>query len=412
MPPLETVLGENADVVHDTDFQMLLFATTMTPLGVAIMSPLLDSLIDPFGVTTVRIGLIMSAFTAPSVLFIPLTGIVADRYGRKPLLVGGLLLFGVAGTAIVLTTDFEVVLGLRLCQGLGFAAFLPIVVTSIGDIYQGPQEATAQGVRVAVSGFAQALFPLVAGLLAVFAWQYPFLLYALAVPIALLVAVRFDESHPDSDPGATSQEGLSLRRLLAERRVLTVLLARTIPPFLYVGFLTYNSILVVRLLGASAGEAGVVVAIASLVLATGSSQAGRVTAWFDSRLRPLVVANLLMAVGLGVVAAAVSVSVVVAGVLSLGLGFGLLVAFYRSIITGLAPPAVRGGLVSVSEAAGRLASTTSPLVFGAVIGAATPLVGFETALRVTLLGIGAVGGAFGVGCVLLISASPPVTTAE
>jgi MFS family permease len=63
-------------------------------------------LIEPFGASSATIGLIMSAFTAPAVVMTPVIGVIADRFGRRPVILSGLVLFGTAGTAITLTTTF------------------------------------------------------------------------------------------------------------------------------------------------------------------------------------------------------------------------------------------------------------------------------------------------------------------
>lgn len=106
MCSLTAVFGDEADILQETDFQVLLLATVTGPLGPALSSPLLDTLTSPYGVSGTRIGLLLSAYTAPAIVIIPLIGVLTDRYGRKPLLVAGLVLFGIAGTALSLTMRF------------------------------------------------------------------------------------------------------------------------------------------------------------------------------------------------------------------------------------------------------------------------------------------------------------------
>jgi len=100
---------------------------------------------------------------------------------------------GCAGVALTLTTDFRAVIALRVRQGVGGAAIVPVIITGIGDLYVGPVEATAQGLRLSTSGVTQAVFPAIAGVLVVAAWQYSLLLYAIAIPIAGVVALRLEE---------------------------------------------------------------------------------------------------------------------------------------------------------------------------------------------------------------------------
>lgn len=157
---LESLLGKDADVLSQRNFQALLVTNLLAPLGVPLLSPILSSLTEPFGVSTARIGLLIAAYTAPPIVLIPIAGILADRYGRKPVMLTGVLLFGVGGMGIAFVTDFRLAIGLRLLQGVGFAGLTPIIITSIGDLYVDSREATAQGVRFMSSGVYQSVFPL------------------------------------------------------------------------------------------------------------------------------------------------------------------------------------------------------------------------------------------------------------
>ncbi len=447
--PLDLLLGDETEVLADPSFQLLLVANLMAPLGTALVSPLLSSLTGPFGVSETQVGLLISAYTAPPIVTIPLAGVLADRYGRKPLLVAGLLLFGTAGSAIALTTDFTVALALRFLQGVGFAGLTPMIITSIGDLYRGTTEATAQGVRFTTSGVYQSVFPLVGGALVGIAWQYPFLIYAMAFPIAGAVAWWFPEpaalpaadetgaapttgegdaaaddpagdgpADPEPDGGASErpdrrEQLRQLGRLLAHRRVLAVIVARGLPMFIWIGFLTYNSIVVVGLLGGTPTAAGLLVTVNSVGLAVGASQAGRISAWFDSRLWPLVGANVGLGGGLAVVTLSPSVAVAAVGAAALGVGFGVALSLTRSLTTALAPPSLRGGLVSVAESVGRLTSTVAPVVMGAAVAAAVPLVGFDAAVRLTGVGVGVVFAAGGSLALVVAAVSPlPAVTPE
>jgi ACDE family multidrug resistance protein len=408
MTPITSLFGQDGDVIRDVNFQLLVLANLMGPLGTALVSPLLDSLTGPFGVSGTRIGLILSVFSAPAIVVIPLVGIIADRYGRKPIIVTGLLLFGTGGLGIAFTTDFNVVLALRLLQGIGFAGLLPLIVTSIGDLYDGSREATAQGLRFASSGLSQAFFPLVAGVLVVTAWQYPFFLFGLAIPIGIVVSFLLDEptdavtdTDGTGDYRPDADEADSLRSLLAHPSVAAILVGRSIPPFVYIGFLTFNSFLVVKVLDGSPQVAGILVALVSLVYALAGSQAGRITTRFRSRAGPLVAANLSLGVGMTVIALAPHVLMTVFGTVLLGVGIGINLSLYRSIITGVAPPVLRGSLVSVGASLSRVATTISPIIVGSLIGFFEPSMGFAAAVRTVVLVVGVAGGATGLVCVAI-----------
>jgi ACDE family multidrug resistance protein len=420
----ETLFGEDAGILRRRQFRLLLLANINAALGTALVSPLLEALTGPFAVSDVRIGLLMTAFTAPPIVGIPLVGVVSDRYGRKPVLVAGLTLFGLSGAAIGLISTFEVALALRVLQGVGYAGITPVIITSIGDLYTGSAEATAQGLRFTSSGVAQATVPLVAGVIVSLAWQYPFLIYAMAVPIAVLVALYFeetgapaDDSAPVSaaapDGGTASSRGdyfTAVLKLLVQPKIAAVLVAFTVPSFLYIAFLTYNSFLVVRILDGTPGVAGVLIAVLSVIYAAAASQAGRVTDYFGSRVRPLVAANLLMGLGISVAALAPTIPVVIVGVAIMGLGVGLSFSLLRSVLTRLAPETYRGGLIGVGESIIRLANSVAPVVVGWLIAGFALTTGSDQAIRYSLLAVGIGSALVGTAAMIAAGAAPSVSS--
>lgn len=404
--------GDEAPIVGDRSFQLLVVAALPPVLGNTLVSPMLEALIEPFGASPVSIGLMISVFSAPAIVMISVAGGLADRFGRKRVLSGSLLLFGLAGTAIASTTDFGVVLGLRFLQGIGFAGIIPVIITCIGDLYEGDREVTGQGIRFMASGLSGAVFPLLAGVLVLAAWQYPFLLYAMAVPVALALHVWFEEPGPSTGtPAARSNaEGSYLGDLLElgrRRRVLALVVARATMPMIWIGFLTYNSLIVVRLMGETSVEAGLLATVGFSTFALAASQAGRLTARFDSPFQPLVGANLGLAGGFVVVLFAPGIPLAVMGMAVAGLGFGLLGALYRSLLTGLAPARLRGGLVSLGEAGARLTITVTPLLMGGAIALGTPSLGFAGSLRLAGVGVAVLGGGLGIASLVVARAAPP-----
>lgn len=413
MAALRWIVGGEADILGERQFQLLLLANTMAPLGTALLSPILDSLIAPFGTSAANIGLMVSVFTAPAIVMIPVAGVIADWYGRRPVLLFGLLCFGTGGVSIALTTDFRIVLALRLLQGIGFAALGPVIITSIGDLYAGPKEVTGQGLRFTSSGLVQTAFPLAAGWLVVLAWQYPFLLQLVAFPIAIAVYLWFEEPiDPETDEtddnGSVREQFSDLWSLVSQRRAAAMVIARGTPVIVWIGFLTYNSILVVQVLDGTPAQAGTLAALGSLSYAISATQAGRLTAYFDSRLYLLIGMNVALAAGIVAVFLATTIWIAFVAIVLMGIGFGVLLSIYRSIMTNLAPPSLRGGYVSLGEGFGRVTATATPIAMGAGIAVGTPRIGIGTSIRLVGITSGVVAAAVGIVCLLVLSAAPPV----
>lgn len=338
--------------------------------------------------------------------------------------------FSLAGTAIAFTTDFRIVLGLRMIQGVGFAGITPVLVTSIADLFPGDEGVTAQGLRFSLASIGATLFPFVSGLLVLVAWQYPFFLYLIPAPIAIFILFYFDEDVDRSDDEGEEQPGdetmaattpgagkgddkveyvTNVIKLVVQPRVTAILVAFFVPIFLFATFLTYNSLIVVNLLDGTPKDAGFLVAVLSVTNASIATQAGRITGIIDSRFTLLVFANVSMAAGLALVVFSPVLYTAYLGVLLMGTGIGLTLSMYRDIITGFAPLEYRGGLVSVSESMSRVATSAAPIVVGIVIGSMTPVFGSGAALKWIIFTVGILGGGLGIVCLYVARTASSVT---
>lgn len=407
---VDRLLGQHGDIVHDRTMQLLLGASAIAVLEIALVSPILERLTGVFEVSSAQVGLLVTAVAAPAIVLIPVGGVLADRYGRKPVLIGGLLLYGTGGAGIAFVTDFRIALVLRAVQGVGFAGTIPVIVTSFRDLYGGSREATAQGLRITVSGVSQAVFPAISGFVVVFAWQYPFLLYAIAIPVAIGMYWWLEEptgptvdgdGRAPRDDGRRAESGhergygRDLLALIRRREISAVLLAQMGSAVVVFAFYTYNSLVVVRVLDGSTPLAGILVAVFSLVFASTATQAGRLTDFLETPYAPLLAANACLGVGLPLFVFAPTTWIAGLSTLLLGVGTGITFPLYRSLVTGFAPDRLRGGLVSLAEALMRVSATFTPAVLGASISLLESSMTPGLALQWTLAVAGGTAGAVG-----------------
>src|SRR5262245_38794161 len=93
------------------------YATSVASImGVQLVFPVLPPMMEQLGVSEAAIGLVITAYTVPMIVLAPVAGAIADLRGRRPLLVGGMVLFGLAGAAVGLAPSFEWVVALRALQ--------------------------------------------------------------------------------------------------------------------------------------------------------------------------------------------------------------------------------------------------------------------------------------------------------
>ena len=153
--PFVTTMPEDSagtrKVYKDHNLHVLFGVTLMAVLGVSSITPALPEIRDVFGVTSAQVGLLITIFTLPGIALTPVLGVLSDRHGRRKILIPALLLFGIAGGLCAFARSFELLLALRLLQGMGAAALGTLNVTVIGDIFTGHERSAALGYNASVS---------------------------------------------------------------------------------------------------------------------------------------------------------------------------------------------------------------------------------------------------------------------
>ena len=192
----------------------------LTAMSIDIMLPALPEIGEHFGVgdPNARQNVVVSYMLGFAVGQV-FAGPVSDRFGRKPVIVAGLVLFAVATLAAVATTDFALLLAARFVQGLGGAAPRVVSVAIVRDLFAGRQMARVLSYIMMVFIMVPVFAPAVGvGLIRVGDWTWTFgalLLTCLVATIWLMV--RMPETRMVEDRVELTVAGLAA----AGREVMT-----------------------------------------------------------------------------------------------------------------------------------------------------------------------------------------------
>ncbi|TAJ99355.1 MFS transporter, partial [bacterium] len=119
-----------------------------------------------------------------------LIGFLVDRWGRFPILIISLLLFGLFGVQGYWAQDIYGLIGTRFFFGVGVAGIMTTTSTSLADHYEGLQLRRMLGLQAGMMGLWGIIFQIFGGYLAESSWRWPFLLYAVAFPLVFLVILE------------------------------------------------------------------------------------------------------------------------------------------------------------------------------------------------------------------------------
>lgn len=382
----------------------VLAAAGLTIMAPAVIAPSLPAMAEHYGdEMLVRLSLTVTSLAIA--VGAPVSGTLADRLGRRPVLLGGLLLYAVAGTAGLVVADLGTLIATRAVLGLAVGAVTTAVSALLTDWFAGPRRATYLGFQQAAASLGGVVLLPLAGLLAGVGWRAPFWLYTVALPVAALALVVVRDAAPaaaaaggrtapgappsDSDKPGTTTDGAGVARragrtpwsvlglyLLALVATAVFYMAPTQLPFL------------LGELGVGPALTGVAVAGSTLTGLVGSLAFPAVR----RRLSPTAITlTSLAALGTGwvLVGLADGLPLVLAGLLVGGLGVGLTVPNLNLRLSELAPAAQRGRVLAGLVSGIFLGQFLSPIVVGPLVATTGLAAAFTWAGLLTTVGAAA-----------------------
>jgi DHA1 family inner membrane transport protein len=154
---------------------LLSVAAFLTLLSVLMLGPLLVALAHEFQTSVAIVGQLAAATAITWGITAPLAGPIADAYGRRLMLLTGLLLMAVGILGSVLAWTYGTLLVLRLLTGVGAALVPSNSVALLADVFPPAERGKAIGWVVSATGVSAVVgVPLVAFLLDAGGWRLPF----------------------------------------------------------------------------------------------------------------------------------------------------------------------------------------------------------------------------------------------
>ncbi|OBY78159.1 multidrug transporter [Paenibacillus sp. KS1] len=192
-------------------FPLLLLNMFLANLSMGLVIPIVPELLEEFSASGQAAGYLVSCFGLTQFLFSPIAGNLSDRYGRKPMIIIGLVLFALSNLLAAFASDLTLLFASRLIGGIGSAALIPSIIAYIADITADDQRSKSMSWLGAsmTSGFI--IGPGVGGMLAEWGIKMPFYVSACVGVLAMLCSLW-------GLPESVSVNNRQMRRQMKEKR--------------------------------------------------------------------------------------------------------------------------------------------------------------------------------------------------
>ena len=153
---------------------------------------------------TMLVRLLVPAPSLSVAVFAPFAGLVADRYGRRLMLLAGVILFVIAGCAGLLLPDLPTIFASRLVLGLAVALIMTAQTALIGDYFTGGDRSALSGLQISARNFGGLVCISLAGWFAAVSPRLPFAIYGVAAALLPLMW-RVITDPPRTSPGPAAK---------------------------------------------------------------------------------------------------------------------------------------------------------------------------------------------------------------
>jgi DHA1 family bicyclomycin/chloramphenicol resistance-like MFS transporter len=180
-------------------FTLLLGAlAALPPLSIDMGLPALGLIRTSLGATAEQATLTLSLFLAGFGVAQLLVGPLSDRFGRRPVMLGGLALYALGGLGCALAPSIGALLGFRLLAGMGAAGSTTLAMAVVRDVFEGHAGRVKMSTVSMVITIAPIIAPTIGGLILLLGgWRFIYSLLAVTgVLLLATVAVGLGETRP------------------------------------------------------------------------------------------------------------------------------------------------------------------------------------------------------------------------
>lgn len=262
----------------------LIVVTAIGPLALNMFMPSIPGLVSDFSTTTGMAQLALTLYLAGAAVSQLVYGPLSDRFGRRPVLLTGIVIFIFASILCAYSTTIEMLVAARLLQSFGGAAGMVLTRAIVRDIHDEKSGASVLGYITMAWATAPMLAPILGGYLdQVAGWRASFWALAIFGVIALVLATfclpETNRAHK-SNNGVSRLEGY--KRLLRNNNFLWLTATLTFASGVFFAFLGGAPFIMINVMKQTPLDYGFWFAMAVIGYMTGNFISGRFSKTTDT----------------------------------------------------------------------------------------------------------------------------------
>ncbi|KUO53246.1 MAG: MFS transporter [Desulfitibacter sp. BRH_c19] len=358
-------------------FTVLCAVPFIMVLGNSMLIPLLPAMRAEMNLTLFQVGLIITAFSVPAGIVIPIAGYFSDQLGRKVIIAPALIIYGAGGliagaSALLMAQPYIIIMVGRVIQGIGAGGTYQLAMALTGDIFQSNERAKALGILEAANGLGKVVSPITGAALGLLIWFAPFFAYGfLAIPIAFAVWFMVKEPEKSQKQKVSKSQYLKELKTIFKDKGMSLLacfLAGSVVLFILFGVLSYISDILEQQYQIRGIAAGLLIAIPVASMA--------VTAYLSGLILQKQIGNVLKYVTLGgltvlgvsmaIIAFVTNIYFLFVALVVMGIGTGSVLPAINTLITSAAETSERGIITCLYGSTRFFGVAMGPPTFGLV----------------------------------------------
>jgi MFS family permease len=350
----------------DKKISAVVYCTTlMSVLGISSVTPALPKVALELNLEPLRVSLLVTAFALFACIFTPITGVLVDKLGRKKVLIPSLLLFGLSGCSCTFMPSFESMVVLRALQGVGAASLSFISITILSDLYSGRELVRMTGYNAGFLSIGTAAYPVIGGAVALLGWRYPFIISALAFPVAIMAYFWLGYDEPKVSQ-SISEYLVHMFKNMKNSRLLSMVIINILNFIMFYGvYVTYYPFYLKKYFNASVLSIGVILSSTSVAAAITSFKIKDLSRRLNET-RLLMTAFFFYTITLFIIPHIPDLCTSTIPAILFGAARGMCIAAVHTSLESLSSPKQRGATLCMGGLGLRIGQFVGPLLMGAV----------------------------------------------